>query len=359
MNKFTKKSIYLIVLTILILSALAGCSKSSDGTVKGGEKEKFVNGKLTKPVTLKVLRGGAFDYTIAEQKGFLKEVGIKTKYVGQLQGGTLAQAVAKGDIDLFSSGHVIDIAMARAAGINLKIVLEGMVDNPDADKAHMVYFVKKNSGIRSAKDLIGKKIGIVSRGSCAEIISDQYLKEHGIDKKKVQFIPMPDTQQVQALKQGQIDVAVLHQPYSYVARKDKNLKVLEESYDVGKKAGDGSVGGLAVRAFSEDFIKKNPEVVKAYIAADVKAQVWAREHFDEAKKIYAKFNGTPVSGGNQTPTEKWVEPKKVQFWINMCVNNGFLKKDSVKASDLYTNAYNPYYTGKLKLATPVSLPKNN
>lgn len=357
MKRIKKKSAIWMLMAVLLVGLTAtGCGTKSTDTSSGDAQVQFVDGKLTKSVTLTVLKGGAVDVTIAEEEGFFKEVGINVKFIGQLEGGTLAQAVAKGDIDLFSSGHIIDIAMARAAGINLKVVLEGMVDSPDADKGHMFFFVRDDGKINSAQDLAGKKIAIASRGSCAEILTDQYLKDNGVDKSKVEFVVMKDTQQEQALRQGQVDVAVLHQPYSYVARQTSGLKVLVSSYAIGEKAGDATAGGLAVRAFSEDFIKKNPAVVEAFVAADVKAQQWVKENFAASKAVYAAFNGTPVSGGNQMPDEQWVDQKKVQFWIDMCVNNGFLQKDAVKATDLFTNEYNPYYNKKLTLTTPVALP---
>lgn len=355
MKTFYKKLALLLVMGMAFSILAAGCGRSR-AAEPAASSEKFVNGRLTQPFTLKVLRGGAFDVTLADQEGFFKQVGLNVSYLGQLEGGTLAQAVIKGDVNVFSSGHVIDIAMARAAGINLTIVLEGMVDSPRADQGHMFYFVRDDGKINSAKDLLGKKIAISSLGSCGEIITDQYLKENNIDKSKVKYVVMNDTEQEQALRQGQIDVAVLHQPYSYMARQKPGLKVLVSSYSIGQKAGDGSAGGLAVRAFSDDFIKQYPAVVEAFIAADVKAQVWSRENFKTAEEVYAKFNGTPVSGGNLTPTETWVIPDKIQFWINMCVNNGFLQKNAVKASDLYTNSLNPYYLKQLKITSPVIAP---
>jgi len=335
-----------LVIAFILLTSVA-CSKSTPTTAKTSEYQ-FKDGKLTKEFSLKVVKGGAFDYCIADMKGFLKDVGIVTDYQGPLKGGTLAQAVVQGNVDLMHSGHVIDIALARKAGMKIKFVLEGMVDSPDADKGHMFYFVKDDGKINSVQDLVGKKIGVSSLGSCVEVITDEYLRQNGIGKDKVQLVVMPDAQMEQALRQGMIDVAVLHQPFSFVARQKPGLKVLVSSYAIGAVAGDGEASGLAVRAFSEDFLKKNPDVVKAYITADVRGQRWSNQNFEEAKKLYAQFNGTPVSGGNWTPTEKWVDVKKVQFWISMLERNGFLKPGEVKAEDLFTNDLNPFFTGELK-----------
>ncbi|MDF2503089.1 ABC transporter substrate-binding protein [Clostridium sp.] len=357
-----KKFLILVLSALMIISLFIGCGKSKSTATSEGENDsskpytgKFVNGKLTKPFTLKVpTQTGFNEIIIADKKGFLKDVGINLEYTGVLPANvSLAQSVVKGDNDLYNSGHVVTIAQARQAGAKLKIVLQGMVDSPDFDKTHMTWFVQNNGKINSAKDLVGKKIAMSSKGSCAELWNSEFLRQNGVDVSKNQILVMPDQQQEQALKQGSIDVAILHAPYNMKAKND-NLKILTTSYKIGEVDGDGITSGLAVRAFSEDFIKKYPDVVKAYIVADLKAQQYIMSNYDEALKIdadYLKMNVKDVSGNAYPVNQKWLKPEQVDFWIKAAERNkftGFETPGKVKASDLYTNALNPYYTGELK-----------
>ncbi|AJA49091.1 ABC-type nitrate/sulfonate/bicarbonate transport system, periplasmic component [Clostridium pasteurianum DSM 525 = ATCC 6013] len=361
-----KKLLVLILSVAMTLLTFTGCGKSSTSNATSSTSEtfdsskpytgKFVNGKLTKPFHLKMPTPTGFtEGIIADQKGFFKEVGIIPEYTGVLPANvSLAQSVIKGDNDLFGSGHLTTIAAVRAAGAKIKVVLTGSVDSPEFDKTHMTWFVKEGSNIKSAKDLVGKKIAMSSKGSCAELWNAEFLRQNGVDLNKTQIVVMNDQQQEQALKQGNIDVAIVHAPYNMKAKNNGGVNILTTSYEIAKGAGNGQLSGVGCRAFSEDFIKKYPDVVKAYIAADVKAQQYVDNHYEEALQIAAKVLKVDVkdtSGSLYAENQKWIIPEQVDFWIKVAERNkftGFETPGKVKASDLYTNDLNPYKNGEIK-----------
>ncbi len=353
-----KRKLSLFLALAVIILSFPACSKSSD-TQKASSnddgKPKFVNGKLTKEFHLKLPTFTGFnEFIIGDVKGFFKEVGIIPEYTGVLpQSTTLAQSVIKGDNHLFGSGHPTNIGLARKSGFKIKIVLESMIDDPDPDKLHMTWLVKSGGPIKSPKDLVGKNIAISNKGGCLELLNTELLRQNGISADKVKLLVMKDEQQEQALRQGLIDVAVVHPPYNRKARNAGGLDVLATSYEIGQKAGNGQLSGLAVRAFSEDFIKKYPDVVKAYIVADIKAQRWINEHYDEALKLESDFLKIDIKdmAGNVYPDRKWVQKEDIDFWIKLAEQDkltGFETPGAVKSEDLFTNDLNPYYTGELK-----------
>ncbi|BAH07521.1 hypothetical protein CKR_2470 [Clostridium kluyveri NBRC 12016] len=297
MMKKSKKFYLLVSFSIIaILSLFTGCgnTKSNSSEIYDSTKTytgKFVNGKLTKPFHLKIQTQTSFNEAIiADKKGFFKEVGIIPEYTGVLSPNvSLPQSVIKEDNDLFDSGHVTTIASARKAGANLKIVLTSMVDSPDFDKTHMTWFVRDDGEIKSPKDLVGKKIAMSGKGSCAELWNAEFLRQNGVYVKKTRIVVMKDEQQEQALKQGNIDMAIVHPPFNMKIKNDGGVKILATSYEIGEKAGDGTASGLAVRAFSENFIERYPDVVKAYIVADLKAQQYINKNYQEALKIAADY----------------------------------------------------------------------
>ncbi len=343
----------LLVLTASLLS-LAGCSRSTNSVSSASSNSpdpNFVNGKLTSEFELRTPTFTGFnEFIIADVNGYFKDVGIVPVYTGTIQPNLYAQSVISGNNDLFGSGHPITIADARLAGVKLKVVLTSMVDSPDFDKLHMTWFVKSGGAIKSAKDMIGKKIAMSGTGSCAKLLNAEYLRQNGISRDQVNIVVMPDQEQEQALRQGLIDVAIVHPPYNMIAKNDGGLNILTTSYQIGSAAGDGVAGGLAVRAFSEDFINKYPNVIKAYIVADLRAQQFIDDHYDQALQEEAAFLNVPVKdmAGNIYPRYHWVSEKDMNFWITLGVRNGFLKPGAITAADLYTNDLNPYYTGEMK-----------
>ena len=345
-----KKMLLTGFMSIVVLVFLTGCSITTQKNADD-DKPKFVNGKLTKEFHLKVVTPTDFnEMIIADKKGFFKEVGIIPEYTGSVPSGSLAQSVIKGDNHLFGSGHPSTIAAARKAGAGIKIVLHSMIDDPAPDKMHMTWLVKSDGGITSPKDLIGKKIAMSGLGSCVEFLNGDFLRRNGISRDQVEIVVMKDAQQEQALRHGLIDVAIVHPPYNKIARNRGGLDVLTTSYQIGELAGNGALSGLAVRAFSEDFIKQYPDVVKAYIVADLKAQQYINEHYEESLEVAADFLKVDVKdmAGNIYPKQKWLKDEDIDFWVKLGERNGFFAQGEVKASDLYTNELNPYYTGELK-----------
>ncbi len=344
-----KKSIVLMLIVLMVSALISGCGKKEASTVGENAGPKFVDGKLTQEFQLKVPDQMLFDFTIAKEKGYLSEVGIVPQNTGVLPTGTtLVQTLISGQNDLMGSGHVTDIVNARKAGAKIKIVMEGHIDSPDPDKGHMYLFVRDDGKINSAQDLIGKKIAVAGLGTCAELMVDEYLRQNGIGRDKVELIVMKDLQQEQSLRQGQIDAAFLHVLYAVNARTRPGLKQLVSSYEIGAADGHGDAVGLAVRAFSEDFINKYPDVVKAYIVANHRAQQWANNNFTEAAAIYARINEVQYGGGNLFPDDVGVDEAKIQYWLDVMERNGWIKPGEINAKDLYTNDLNPFLSGEVK-----------
>ncbi len=341
---------------VIWLAVVAFIVVSLAGALVADSEPRFINGKLTREFELKTPTFTSFnEFIIADLKGFFKEVNIKPVYTGVLSPNvSLALSVVKGDNDLFGSGHPTNIAIARKAGFPIKIVLHSMVDHPDNNKLHMTWLIRDDGKIKSPADLVGKKIAVGSLGGCVELLTAEFLRQNKLPKNKIEIVVMKDQLQEQALRQGLIDVAVVHPPFNIKAQNAGGVKILTTSWDIGDKAGDATIGGLAVRAFSDEFIKKHPDVIKAYIVADLKAQHWINNNYDEALKIASEYLKIPLEdmAGNIYPNQFWIKNEQIQWWINTAYKNklaGFDKPGEIKAKDIYTNALNPYYTKELPL----------
>jgi len=345
------------LLIAMVFVSVTGCKKKNAAVVR--DAREFVNGRLSEPYGLKVPDQMLFDFTIANEKGFFEEAGIVKENTGALPAGTtLVQTVVSGENDLMGSGHVTDIVNARRAGAKIKIVMQGHIDHPDAGKGHMYIYVRDDSPIRSGKDLKGKKIAVVDRGTCSDLLLTEYLFQNGLAEKDLEIVTMPDLQQVTALKDGRIDVATLHVLYAMNADAQNTpgktlFRVLETSYNIGVRAANGDPAGgdafgTAVRAFSEKFLAEHPAVVKAYIAANLKAQRWSNANFDEASRIYADTMRLENAGGNWfDPEDIGVDEAKLQFWLDLMEKHGWIEPGSVNVKEIYTNEFNPYLSGEV------------
>jgi ABC-type nitrate/sulfonate/bicarbonate transport system substrate-binding protein len=321
----------------------------------GPDGRSFVNGKLNKRYTLKLVRPIQFNEAIfAEKQGFFDEVGIDVEYIGALpQGVSLAQAVQTGLVDVFGSGHTTNIALARQAGVKLKIVNAGTLDSPDFTQTHMTWFVREDSDIKTAADIKGKTLALASLGGCEELWTIVFLQQNGLTRQDIEIVVINRPIAVeQAIRQGQVDIGILHGPNNRIAYEAGGLRILTKSYEIAAGAGDGTLSAVGVRAFTEEFIAEHPAVVKAYLAAENRAQAWANANYEQALADAAEFLEVDYSliAGYPYTTSQWVEGEKIAFWVKTAEDNkftGFETPGAVKAEDLYTNDYNPFFLGEL------------
>lgn len=279
---------------------------------------------------------------IADEKGWFEDEGLKIKWVGEIPAAQLVPSVASRQID-FANRHTPLVLTAIAGGAKLKIVSAGAKTTPE--RPHMKYLVVENSSIKGVKDFKGKKVGINSFGACSEYVLKEYLKRNGLDKE-VEFVVLPDANQEQVLKQGLIDVGVLHSPYYEKAVKIGGVREVFNDYVVDK-----GLSGMLPYFTNEDLIRERPDVVRKFVKVLVKASNWTNQNHEEAGEIFAKRRGIdPKYAGSWEYFKNGIVPddKPVQWWIDLLVREGKLKKDQIKAKDVYTNAYNEYTGGKKK-----------
>ena len=72
-------------------------------------------------------------------------------------------------------------------------------------KSRSGIFVKNGSNIHTAKDLIGKKIGVPSLNTLIHVIARRWLEIEGVDYNKVNFAEIGFQQMYDALNAGIVD----------------------------------------------------------------------------------------------------------------------------------------------------------
>lgn len=144
--------------------------------------------------------------------------------------------------------------------------------------------VKKDSGIKSLEDTVGKKIA-VSFGSTTHYSLLSALKEKGIDEKKITILDMKPADMLAAWKQGQIDGGYVWYP------------TLGEMLDDGetiltsRELAEEGIITADVGIATNDFIEKHPDVLKQYISILDEAVEDYRSSKDEsAKALTSELN---------------------------------------------------------------------
>ncbi|MCL6457625.1 MAG: ABC transporter substrate-binding protein, partial [Gorillibacterium sp.] len=172
--------------------------------------------------------------------------------------------------------------------------------------------------------------------SCSSFLPTKILEALGLDSKVLQFVTFDsDTAAIQAVQQGNLDIAGIHPPF-YKLATDSNLTLLADSHDTGL----GAAAGVSTYYFTDKFIEENPEAVQRFVTAITKAQEWVNANTEESIKLTAEYIGQPVNATHYFYKGSGFALTDIQPWIDDLVSNGTLKKDQVKIEDLITTAFN-------------------
>ena len=226
------------------------------------------------PITFQLhwVAGGAnAGFAAAVAEGFYKDAGLDVKVVEGNGSGNTAQLVANGRSEL-AYADAVAVSQLIAKGAPMRIVSTVYQSNPNAVLA------LKKTGIKSIKDLVGRKVGVPS-GSSQTTMLPLFLKANGLKESDVNLINMPPTSMVPSLLQGQVD-AILGSIDAYQIQ----LEAQGAQLDIYRFA-DYGVPTVSTSIFASNaYLKDNPEVVKKFIAASLKGWAFALDNPDKTVK---------------------------------------------------------------------------
>jgi ABC-type nitrate/sulfonate/bicarbonate transport system substrate-binding protein len=136
--------------------------------------------------------------------------------------------------------------------------------------------------IKSLKDLVGKKVGVTSRGDTQELSVRLLLRKHGINANSVAYIPVGfggtrlaalQASTVDAVPLGAGDFAQLKQPRGHMLG------------DTEKEIRFAYVG-LAV---SSRLLVREPNLVERFLRSVIKGREYARRYREQTIPILGKY----------------------------------------------------------------------
>ncbi len=333
------KSFFAVLILMGLLTSLTGCGLSAKTGTEASKdlKLRYIVNNL----------GTISPIDLALEKGFFAEQGISVETVGVAGGGAPAiSAVLSGSADISGAAMPAYINAVKA-GSKLKVIYGGPAVAHPKDPG-VYWIVREDSNIKSAQDLVGKTIAMGARGAIWEYGTKEYLKKAGLSIDQATVILVPPPQQEQVLRTSQADVVVLQSPFADQLLNNGGVRILTTLEDVLGEVNAGAGYGSIMR---QEFIDKNPELVKKTVAALVEADEWAQANPEEARKLVAEI----LKKREQNPivATYWKAPSlrnhgqlvdgDVEFWLDWLVQDGKLKQGEIKPSDIYTNEFNPYY----------------
>ncbi|MCJ1680443.1 ABC transporter substrate-binding protein [Streptomyces sp. APSN-46.1] len=336
---------------LALLGISAAAVSCGTATATGGSGGSGGSGGANQVTTLKY-QGAVGSVTLPELAADLGHLGDLTlEWVGNtISGPQDIQSAATGQTHFGSAfnGAVIKLAAGKAP-------IKAVISSYGVDQyAYGGYYVLEDSPIRSARDLIGKKVGMNTLGAHYQALLDIYLSRNGLSKAdaaKVEPLVVPPVNTEQVLRQKQIEVGVLTGVLRDKALAAGGIRPLFSDYDL---LGEFSAGTYVM---TRRFIKENPDTVRTFTTGVARAIEWSRttpreeviarmteivkkrgRNEDTSTLRYWRSYGIAETGGR-------VEDGEFPLWIDWLAERGEVKKGQLKAADLYTNEFNGYGKG--------------
>jgi ABC-type nitrate/sulfonate/bicarbonate transport system substrate-binding protein len=319
----------------LVLPALTGCgvNGTSGGAASDTIRYQAYQGSVNLP-------------ELAQALGYLK--GVKLEYEGTVQGGPQSLAALMSNQVDYGAAFNGAIAQMASTGAPITSVIAYYGSTGPVNSALLV---KKDSSVRSARDLVGKKVAVNTLGANAEAVLDTYLSKGGLSAdeiKKVTLVPLPGINEEAALREGKVDAAYLFGALEVSALSRGGLRTLVKDTDL---VGPYNGGSIVMR---DQFLKANPDLTKRFVAGLARALEYAATHpVDETRSVLQKWLVGQHRSDDAKALDLWtgtgvatraglIRDKDFDLWLSWLKSRGDVKSDSIKASDIYTNRFNPY-----------------
>lgn len=325
------------VTTALAATGLAACG--SAGADSGGEETT---------IRYQSYAGAVDAFLLADALGEFE--GLTLKRVGDVTGGPQAlQALVSNQTDIGSSAFYGAIAQLVATGAPIKAVIPFYGSN---ETTNSNLAVLKDSSIKGARDLIGKKIAVNTLGANQEAVLDTWFDQEGLseaDQEKITLVPLPPLNTPEALGSGKVDAAVLSFLGKKQTEKQYPIRSLVRDIDVVGEPYAG--GGLTLR---EDFIEKNPKTSRQLVEGVAAAIEFIETHeTQEIFDVYFPYLEKEGYGDyiepikNNFPGTLGIDPKAtivdedIQRWVDWLDSRGDIDAEDIDVKDVYTNELNP------------------
>jgi ABC-type nitrate/sulfonate/bicarbonate transport system substrate-binding protein len=119
-------------------------------------------------------------------------------------------------------------------------------------------------------------------GTTGDFFADSFLLVHNVDRKNVNFIDMRPDEMASALATGKVDAVSTWNP-----------TLIQLKKKLGSKGiiffGESLYTELFCVVAGQEYVKKNPEVIKKVLRALIKAETFARQHPEESRHLVANF----------------------------------------------------------------------
>ena len=277
-------------------------------------------------MTLLYTAGNSFTESyVASDQGFFAKHGLDITLTEAQNGSVISAALEAGSAQIGAPTPTV-LLQADEQGLDLVIIASANRNAIQPSTSETGIAVRNGSGIRSAADLVGKKIAVPGLGGTIDVMTKKWLQLRGADYRKVDFVEMQLPQMPDGLRAGLVDAVATVNPFL------DRIIASKAGMDIGDFDEVTPPGTMAVvYAATRAWATAHRADVEAFRAAllDSKAYIEDPSHSDAVRASIAKFTHLPPEAAASiqilTNLDPIPRPEGMAFWIAATREQGLVK----------------------------------
>lgn len=297
-----------------LLSALAAASAATALPSRAQSNPKIVFGYTAVSDFASVF--------VAAEEGYFKKrnLDVELKFIplnstipAALQSDSLQIGGPTPSVFLQSVDGGLDLVLVAGGGLTSKTITSfGLV-------------ARAGSGIKGPQDCVGKKIGVPGLGAFLHVTFRAWLKESGVDYRKVNFVEASFPQHADLLRGGSVDAVVSADPFMSRIT-ESGAGYVASYYSTFLPENNQTI----VHAAKREWVAKNPAAARAFRESLVEAAGFMQQPKNDAKVRaaigkYIKLPPEVLAKIQISPPGATVSEKQLGYWVGLMKDQDMLK----------------------------------
>lgn len=298
----------------LLLSALAAASATASLPAFAQSATKIVFGYTAVTDFASVF--------VAAEEGYFKKRSLDVELKFIPLNSTIPAALQSDSLQIGGPTPSVFL-QAVDGGLDLVLVAGGGLTSKNITGFGLV--ARAGSGIKSPQDCVGKKIGVPGLGAFLHVTFRAWLKDSGVDYRKVNFVEAAFPQHADLLRGGSVDAVVSADPFMSRIT-ESGAGYVASYYSTFLPENNQTI----VHAAKREWVAKNPAAARAFREALVEAASFMQQPKNDAKVRaaigkYIKLPPEVLAKVQVSPPGPLVTEKQLAYWTGLMKEQDMLK----------------------------------
>ena len=259
---------------------------------------------------------------VAAEEGYFKKRGLDVELKFIPINSTIPAAIQSDSLQIGGPTPSVFL-QAVDGGLDHVVVAGGGVTSKSITGFGLV--ARAGSGIKTAQDTVGKKIGVPGLGAFLHVTFRAWLKSQGVDYRKVNFVEAAFPQHGDLLRGGSVDAVVSADPFMSRIT-DSGVGYVASYYSTFLPEGQPTIIHTARR----DWVEKNAAAAKAFREALQEAAAFMAnpKNNDKVRAAIGKYIKLPpevIAKVQISPPGPVVTEKQLAYWVGLMKDQDMLK----------------------------------